>query len=61
MIVSGGDDGIIKLWNLETGEEVGQGKAHSKAAYAVAFSPRILPGKQAPYIASGGYGKDLHL
>ncbi len=35
----GSGDGDVKIWNLETGQEVVRFKAHPFAAYALAFSP----------------------
>lgn len=38
-ILTGGDDGMARLWNAETAEPVGQPLRHPGTVYAVAFSP----------------------
>ena len=38
-MVTGGDDGTVKLWETITGQELVAFKAHSNAVVAVAFSP----------------------
>lgn len=38
VLASGGGDKIVKLWNLETGEAVGELRGHSSPIYALAFS-----------------------
>jgi molecular chaperone DnaK (HSP70) len=38
-LASGGGDGMIKLWSLETGKELGALSGHTNWIYSVAFSP----------------------
>jgi WD40 repeat protein len=45
--LSGSDDGTLRLWDLETGEEVCRFTGHRDLVYGVAFAPdgrRILSG-----------------
>jgi WD40 repeat protein len=46
-------EGIIQLWDTETGKELWQAKGHRKAAWSVAFSP---DGKT--LVSGGGYFQD---
>ena len=39
MAISGGDDGIVILWDIGTGEEIRRFEGHSGAVRAVAISP----------------------
>ena len=39
MAISGGDDGIVILWEIETGEEIRRFEGHSGAVRTVAISP----------------------
>jgi WD40 repeat protein len=48
--LSGGSDGTVRLWDLDTGQELRRIEAHSEEALSVAFSP---DGRQA---VSGGAG-----
>jgi uncharacterized protein with WD repeat len=38
-LVSGGSDNLIKIWNLNTGEEIHTITGHSEPVYSVAISP----------------------
>jgi hypothetical protein len=38
-LVSGSDDNTIKLWNVETGQEIRTLKGHDNSVYSVNFSP----------------------
>ena len=47
--LAGGEDGIARLWDVQTGEELRQFKGHEGAIQSVAFSPdgrRILTGSK---------------
>jgi len=54
-IASGGIDGTIKLWSVETGKWLKTCKGHTRIVYTVSFSP---DGK---YIASGGDDNTIKL
>jgi RNA polymerase sigma factor (sigma-70 family) len=53
-IASAGSDGLVRIWSMATGEEVGRLGGHRGMAYAVAYSP---DGK---WIATGDE-EDIHL
>jgi len=38
-VLSGSDDGVVRLWNIENGREVGTFRGHTDAVTSVAFSP----------------------
>ncbi|MCA2717734.1 hypothetical protein [Microcystis sp. M169S2] len=54
-LVSGSDDNTIKLWNVETGQEIRTLKGHDSAVYSVNFSP---DGKT---LVSGSYDNTIKL
>ncbi|MEQ8667861.1 MAG: protein kinase [Pirellulales bacterium] len=54
-LASGGDDNTIKLWDVETGEEVSTLTGHAKGVRSVAFSP---DGRR---LASGGGDNTIKL
>jgi hypothetical protein len=37
--VSGGEDGVIRLWDVDSGKELGRSEQHSRPITSVAFSP----------------------
>src|ERR1700677_2868150 len=48
-VLTGGDDRITRLWDVETGKELQRFEGHSNWVDAVAFSPdgrRVLTGSQ---------------
>jgi WD40 repeat protein len=52
---SGGDDETIKLWNLDSNEEIAIFGGHSGMVYSVAFSP------DSKTLASGGDDETIKL
>ena len=54
IIASGGEDGTIVLWNVETGERLSDLTGHSKHIHALAFSA------DSKTLASGG-GNEIYL
>jgi WD40 repeat protein len=54
MAISGGDDGVVILWDVSTGEEIRRFKGHSGAVRAVAISPDGL------MAISGGFTGESH-
>lgn len=54
-VLSGSDDGIVKLWNLETGFETQTFTGHKKSVLSVALSP------DNKFALSGGFGKTVRL
>ncbi|MEP0856596.1 serine/threonine protein kinase [Trichocoleus sp. DQ-U1] len=55
MLASGSLDNTIKLWNLNTGQEISTLKAHSKSVGAVAISP------DGQILASGSWDNTIRL
>jgi WD40 repeat protein len=54
-VVSGGEDGMILLWNLEDGKEVMPRPGHTKAVHSVALS------KDGKYAITGGADKTIRV
>ncbi len=55
ILASGGKDKTIKLWNIESGENINTLKGHTDIVRSVKFSP---DGK---ILASGGYDNNIIL
>ncbi len=53
MLASGSDDKTIKLWDLQTGQEIVTLFGHSSYVESVAFSP------DSKTLVSGGYDKTV--
>jgi WD40 repeat protein len=54
-LVSGDDDGTIKVWDLATGKERVTLKGHSNRVTTVRFSPNDSPdNKMAPSVSKDG-------
>jgi len=59
LVLSGGMDGVIRRWNVDSGQEAAQLKGHTDWIYSLSFSPdskRALSSSGAP-ISNGGFGK----
>jgi WD40 repeat protein len=54
-VLSGGHDGSMKLWNLDTGQELSSFQGHSDIVSSIVFSPNGY------YALSGSYDKTLKL
>jgi WD40 repeat protein len=55
LIASGGDDRLVRLWDVQSRRQVGQLAGHTDAVFAVAFSP------DGHTIASGGLDRTLRV
>ncbi len=54
LLATGGEDGTVRLWNVQTGEQCGQDD-HEGYVSAVAFAPG------GAWLASGGHDRRVHL
>ena len=55
MLVSGGDDFAIRMWDVQTGKELFQLKGHTHLARALAWS------RDGKYIVTGGHDATIRL
>ena len=54
-IASGSDDGTVRIWDAESGQELLQLKGHTSSVFSVTFSP------DSKRVASGSYDKTVRI